>query len=488
MHTIWLQFALVSLFLPLLRFHAAAQELANPSSDVAKVASPIENEERTWFFSGIASEEYLFRYANNLELLEIDTAGKLVERKSSQAETDNDLRLSLNGSVWEKTDRFAADLSMDVRYDLDGGPAAGRPSSVASVNDYDGSQSWLDPYDVYSLYGEYHTPGLLALARAGRQTSEYGRPITFDGITAKLRMMKPYLDLAFFGGRTVHFFEAGHDLLEDWLTSSAITVRPFPSLRIEMDYRYAVEDTTTRDFVEDHSYGLGIWYRMSEIGRFKGYIRGLNAAASNAGGSARLEWSDIQLGIDAHIDGQLTTLKNTNESDNPYFEVLGESLPYLRGGCRVWKKVTTGFGTYGADIGWQERMLTKGEPTQLNRSYGRAFLLLEAINIAIPGPFATLLVEYNYVRKDSDLASNSLVAVGGSAGYERTPIKATVGSYYYRYRYDYYVNVRELENVRSYFGEVRYDPYKWLFVRLLYSFDQFDRDIHTVKLTVAETY
>jgi hypothetical protein len=488
MHTTSLRFALAWLFLPFLPFHAVAQELTNPSSDSAKVVSTNKNEERTWFLSGSASEQYWFRYANNLELLEIDTAGELVARRSRRSETDNDLRLLLDGYLWEKTDRFAADLSMGVAYDLDGAPAVGRPSSFASANDDKGSRNWLDPYDVYSLYGEYHTPGLLALTRAGRQSSEYGRPVTFDGATAKLRLMKPYLDLAIFGGRTVHFFESGRDLFEDWLTSMAITVRPFPFLRVEIDYRYVSQDTTTRDPVKDHSYGLALWYRTSDLVRLKGYVRALNAAASNAGGSARFEWSDIQLGIDADIDGQLTTLRNTNESDNPYFDVLGKSLPYLRVGSSIWKKITNRFGTYGADLGWQERLITKGESTQLNRSYGRAYLLLEAVDIAISGPFATFVVEYNYVPNHSDLASHSLVAVGGSAGYERKPIKATVGSRYYRYKYDYYADLRELENVRSYFGEVSYEPYKWLSICLFYAFERFNRDIHTVKLTVSETF
>jgi hypothetical protein len=79
-------------------------------------------------------------------------------------------------------------------------------------------------------------------------------------------------------------------------------------------------------------------------------------------------------------------------------------------------------------------------------------------------------------------------ALGGSAGYDKKPVKATIGSYYYRYKYDYYVDVREYADVRSYFGEFRYDPFTWLSGRVSYTFEQFDRNIHTVTLTIVETF
>jgi len=483
-------FVSVSLLLWFIQINARAQEVKSPSNDANTSTITKENQESTWSFSGFASEEYRFSHSSNLELVEIDDG---FDDAFEDDESDHDLRLFLSGHLLDKSDRFAGDLSMGIWHDLDGVSEVGRPSSFSSIDDYDAPQSWHDPYDIYSLYGEYHSSNSLSLMRAGRQTTEYGRPITFDGATVKLNLVKPYVDWAIFGGRTVHFFEISSGLFENWLASTAVAIRPLRSLRVEMDYRYAAEayanaDTSSVGRVNDHSYGLLAFYELNEWARFKGYLRGLNSRASNAGGGTRLEWIEGQLGIDAEVDGQLTTLRSFNERDDPYFEVLGASLPHLKVNLDIWKAVTTDYGDYGAHFGWQERLLTNDEPNRFNRDFGRIYLLLEANDIAISGPFASMVIEYNYSLSSVGLENNSLFVIGGSAGFQWRPFKVTLGSYYYRYKYDYYIDLIELENVRSYFGEFRYDPVEWFSIRLNYQFEQFDRDLHTITLKLTETY
>jgi hypothetical protein len=114
-------------------------------------------------------------------------------------------------------------------------------------------------------------------------------------------------------------------------------------------------------------------------------------------------------------------------------------------------------------------------------------LQLEASDIGFQGPFLNGVIEYNYTFWNPEFTHNSLVALGGSMGYDRKPFRATIGTYYYRYKYEYYVDVKELADVRSYFAEFRCDPFKWLSGRLSYTFEQFDRNIHTVTLSVVET-
>jgi hypothetical protein len=464
---------------------AQTPPVAVQGSDEPTAKSP---DGHRWFLSGSASEQYRFRYANDLQLLEFDNSGNLVEHAASKSESDHDLRLFLSGQLSESTDRFCGDFSVALWHDLNGVPAAGVPSSFASVNGRDGSKLGRDRYDVYSLYAEYHSTDLWALVRGGRQTSEYGRPTTFDGATAKLNVIKTYLDLAFFGGRTVHFFETSHGLFESWLASAAVVIRPVAPLRIETDYRYSVEDATVREAIRDNSYNLAIWYQAADDVQVKAYARGINDAISNSGASAKVEWARWLLGVNADIDSQLVTLHQLNESDNSYFEVLGESLPYLRLNVDIWKKIETGFGVYGAELGWQQRIVIDHRPTQFNRSFGRTYLQLEADDIGFQGTFLNCVIEYNYTFWNPGFADNTLIAIGGSVGYDKKPIKATIGSYYYRYKYDYYIDIREYADVRSYFGEIRYDPYKWLSGRLSYTFEQFDRNIHVVTLTVVETF
>jgi len=115
-------------------------------------------------------------------------------------------------------------------------------------------------------------------------------------------------------------------------------------------------------------------------------------------------------------------------------------------------------------------------------------LQLDANDLGFMGFFLSGVIEYNYTFWNAGFGPNSLIVLGGSIGYEQKSIKATMGSYYYRYQYDYYVDVREVADVRSYFGELRYDPFRWLSGRLSYRFEQFDRNIHTVTVSVVERF
>jgi hypothetical protein len=261
-----------------------------------------------------------------------------------------------------------------------------------------------------------------------------------------------------------------------------------PYLRIELDYRFAAEDTTSENNIMDHSYGMAAWYRIADWSRIRGYLRGLNAKLSDVGGSSLFEWTDLELGMEVGVDAQLITLRELNELDDPYFAVLGESLPHVLIHSDIWKDFTTDAGIYSIHVGWNGRLLTEDEPTEFNRDYGRIYLLLQATDIGIPGPFASFIGEYHYTHSDPGLAEDSLFTVGGSVGYDWKKIKGEAGSYFYRYKYDYYVDVKEMSDVRTFFGEFRYDPFNWLSMRLRYEYERFDRDIHTVTVNLAQTY
>ena len=113
---------------------------------------------------------------------------------------------------------------------------------------------------------------------------------------------------------------------------------------------------------------------------------------------------------------------------------------------------------------------------------------MQANDIAVPGPFVSAVLEYHYTHTMSGFDEDGLLTVGGSAGWDRDPIRAEVGTYYQRFKYEYYRNIRETTDVRSVFGQIRYRPVKWLSGRVRYEFEQFDRDIHTVTVTLTQTY
>ena len=46
----------------------------------------------------------------------------------------------------------------------------------------------------------------------------------------------------------------------------------------------------------------------------------------------------MNLGLDLKADAQLTTFREINELDDPYYAVLGESLPHVRLNADLWKE------------------------------------------------------------------------------------------------------------------------------------------------------
>jgi hypothetical protein len=403
-------------------------------------------------------------------------------------ENDHDLRLFLESGFRDPSDRFGAEASLGLWWDVDGEVPEAEPSALASVTDY--RQPW---WDVFSLSADYRSTGILKLARVGRQVSEHGLPVTFDGGSIRLTAVKPTLDVFLFGGRSVHFFETRADMFEDWIGSIGTVIRPMPELRIELDYRFLQEDVLgddreSKNERRDHSYGLSAWFRHGDWLYAKAYLRGLNDTVSHAGAGARMIWQRLGLGATINLDAQTTTLKEVNERQDPFFVLLGESLPHLRWRLDLFKEFDTAVGTYGIHAGWNGRNILEGDEGPFNRNMGKAYLQFTANDIGTKGPFLALAAEAHFTYEGSALTGDWIAAVGGSAGWDSKKFRAEIGSYYQAYKYDYYVDLREVADVRSYFASVSYKPLDWLGLKARYEFEQSDRDLHTVTFTVSQMY
>jgi hypothetical protein len=461
---------------------ASAEMLtASPSEGAALTGMTASPEPGAWTFHIDALEEYRFRYGTAVEASgtgELSTPGL-------PAEYDHDARLLLQGGVRDGRDAFSAEFSLALWGDLDGRPAAGSSHQLGSMFDAD-DYFWID---VYGLAAQYRTDGVLALARAGRQTSEFGPPVVFDGAHVSLRAAGPTLEFFAFGGRTVHFFEAGDvDIFEDWIGSAGVVVRPLRGLRFELDYRFLQEDTVLVDELRQHDYGLNAWYRPLDWVFLKAWVRGIDDQVARTGLLAKLEWFDQEAGLTLSADAQPVTMRGLAELDDPYFNVLGESLPHVRARAELYKAFTTDVGVYALHAGWSGRILLDDEPTRFNRDFGRVFLLATASDIGVRGPFVSLVVEYNYTHQD-DFGDDGLFAVGGGVGWDRDPIRAELSSYYQRFKYDYFRDVNEVADVRTVAADVRWRPWRFLSVRARYELElRSDRDVHTAALVLAQSW
>ncbi len=441
------------------------------------IAAPVEalagdGDKLFWFQ---VQEEYRGRFATGYESPSLYT----------DEESDHDARLQLSSGIRDASGHFRGFLSAGAWVDLDGQRSEGAPAALSSSYDLE-SSLWLD---VFSLYGEYHSDGWLRLARVGRQVVEFGLPLTVDGALLEVRPLAPapYFDLFFFGGRSVHFFEAEQAIFEDWVASAGVVIHPLHKMRIVMDYRFLMEDTEIEEGIVDHSYGAEVLYAPLDWLYLKGYGRGITDAFSHTGAAARMAWYDLGLGVDLKVDSQLAELREVNEVDNPYFAILGASMPHTRWGLDLWKSFSTSAGEYGLHLGWTGRANHKDE-SAFNRSYGKLYCLFEASDIGVKGPFVSLSLENHFAEVAPTFDQEGVLTAGGSAGYRNALLRAEAGSYYQRFKYDYYDDVQEYENVRTFFGAFTIKPLDWLSVRARYTFEQLDRDVHTVVLTLSQSY
>lgn len=414
-------------------------------------------------------------------------------------ESDHDLRLFVDMSVTDPGDHFRAQATAALWVDLDGYPDS-LQSGLASMRDYDKpwSQVWGD---VYVLTAEYHSEGWLRLARGGRQVAETGRPTTFDGATFVFQLEPRMVEAFVFGGRTHHFFETTLEPFQDWMAAGGFTFRPLEELKIEVEYRLAIEqipehaqaivgrglEEEPQEELVDHSYELTMWYRRDDWLGLKLRLGGINEDFARAGLGLALTETEWNMGMDLKVDAQTTTLHSLAEDDNPFYAVLRESQANLKWRLDLWKIWDTRVGDYGLHLGWNARELLEGEEGPFNRNVGRIYLSADARDIGIVGPFFGVSMEAHYTRADA-FADDLILTVGGSAGWDDRTVRAEIGTFYQRFKYDYYKDASEVADVRTYFASIGYKPLAWFSVRGRYEYEAVDRDIHTFTLALSQQY
>jgi len=450
--------------------------LAAPASAEVTVQTPIDPV-REWSGELSLLQEYRARSAS---------AGSEVSSGTLEGpRTDQDLRLTLDAQGRGLHDRLRGQISAAFWYDLDEHvPSQGEPGYFGEVSDY------RQPlFLVYSLSVEWRHSLPLEYVRLGRQQSEHGLPLTFDGGSLELRLWERKLSLFGYGGRTIHFFATQPKLFENWVTCVGAGYRPNEKIGFEFDSRFErdavlTQDGTDANLVYAHSYGLTMSTRFDETWA-KLFVRGLNRGASHAGGALHLVLSPLGLGIDAQASAQLRTLGEVSETENPFYSLLGPSLPYLRTRLEIWKPFGLGeTASLNLRAGWRVRQLLQGSESAFNRNYGGVYFQTELNDLAVKGLFILGVLEWNYVPWS--LTRDSFLALGGSAGYSNRKVKFEAGTYYQRWKVTYYRDVEELQDARTVYGSAGYRVLPWLEVRTRYTLEIVDRSIQSFFFSIRE--
>jgi hypothetical protein len=344
---------------------------------------------------------------------------------------------------------------------------------------------------VYALSAEWRRSLPLDYLRLGRQTSEHGLPITFDGASLGLRLWEHQLSLFGYAGRTVHFFEVQPNLFESWVACTGATYRATENLRFEADTRLEHDTVLSQDareavWIYANSYGLSMTSRF-EDGWARLFARGLDRKPSHAGGVLHLGFPSIGAGIDAQVTAQLRTLGEISENESPFYTLLGPSLPNFRSRLELWKEIALSRMTaLSLRAGWRIRQLLSGVEGPFNRNAGDLYFQAEVNNLGLRGLFATGILEWNYIPWS--LTNSAFMTVGGSGGYAARRVKVEAGTYYERWKINYYRDVEELQDARTVYGMASVRPVRWLEARASYNLEIVDRAIHTVFFSLREDF
>ena len=117
------------------------------------------------------------------------------------------------------------------------------------------------------------------------------------------------------------------------------------------------------------------------------------------------------------------------------------------------------------------------------------FTSILASDIGISGPFLSLSGEYHYSHRGKGSGfDNGIITAGGSAGYDTRMLRLEAGSFFQQFKYDYFRDLDERADVRTYFGELKLRLPDWLTTRIRYEYEIFDRSIHTVSLDLRHSF
>jgi len=461
--------------------HVQAEETASNAGP--EISPDLDAEEAgQWTSSVSLLEEYRFRRASHV----LAQTGPLGEAAAVDDQLDHRLRLHADAQVDGMDDHFLSLLSGAMWWDINRAPPAGTADLFASQ--YDGSRVWVAPY---VLSAEWRDAGVLDHIRLGRQDTEHGLPLTFDGASLGLRPFGPALLLYGFGGQTVHFFETTPGLLENWVASIGGVLRPTPVWQFELDAR-AVQDQvdgplqTSPVDLTTYSYGLTASTRTETI-TAKAQLRGIDEQLSHAAGTMLFYAPSAHVGIDTEIYAQLVTLDEIADSENPFYSLLGPSLPYVRHRFELSHELELPDDALWTNVlGWRGRRVVGHAEQPFNRNAGVVYLHTRIDDVFTPGLFFGATAEWDYVPSSPKEAW--LLAGGGTAGYDGRRIMTEVGTYYQRYKINYYQRVEELHNARTVYGSLGYRVASWLELKGRYELEIVDRYLESFFLSARQYF
>ena len=343
----------------------------------------------------------------------------------------------------------------------------------------DARDTWWSGY-LYEAHVDMNNllPALTQL-RIGRQSGARDEPVFFDGIAADMAVTRR-VNLTVYGGTAVHFHELDDDWGSDTLAGAGLDYFPFRTTQLSLDYLYARdkrEASLTTD-QEDKLTSIKIRQRFSPFLRAMAALRSVNGESRDANARAIKAFPSMDMEVSLAYFRQFRTQNELSNELSSYYDVLGQSDPFQSLDVKIRKFLGP---RYALDLGYFARELTKDQAeSAFNREYRRTFAVLDAMDVFYDGLSLSLIGEY-WETGDKEYA-----AAGFDAQYRRKKNKksATInaGTYFSLYKYDYYFQLGEREQVRTFYVSGKTPLTTALSVKARYEYEDSIENYHSLKI------
>lgn len=369
--------------------------------------------------------------------------------------------------------RFEVHFFGTSRQDIDGGR---NPRDFSPFEDIGDARKENASSRIYDAHLAIRSPvAFVSKIRVGRQSGTRDESIYFDGLSADMRFSAGFF-ATLYGGVVARFEELDYDWGEDALGGAGIDISPVPDSVISLDYLFVQDRRDSPGFSdrENHLYALKVWQRFARFLRAMARFRYLDGEARDVKAAAAATFPGAGFEMSAGYFRQFGEEKELSTELSNYFDIVGETSRYESYDVKLRKF----FGEhYALDAGYYARRLIGDEgESSFNRDYSRAFAAFDAADLLMEGLTLSLLGEY------WETDGRSYRSAGLDASYEFAALgrraEAGAGSYYSLYKYDYYVERGERDDVRTYYAKAVLPLGKHFSADGKYEFEEGREDYH----------
>jgi hypothetical protein len=230
--------------------------------------------------------------------------------------------------------------------------------------------------------------------------------------------------------------------------------------------------------VRDRMLSFKVWQRFEPFTRVSAQYRYLNGEARDLSVRAAGAWQEQDAEMNVGYFRQFNPQAELSNELSPFTDVIGLSAPFQSIDIKVRKSFAN---RVAFDLGYFLRdLLDQADQGSFNKEYSRAFIDAEVSDLFIANLSWTVTAEHwKSEGTSSDTLGTDLTYRIKKGGRES---RVSAGTFYSLYKYDYYADLGERDDVRTYYLDGRYPLAKGLSMNGRYEYEHGIERYQTLRL------